>query len=521
MKTKCLAAAFVILAVLGSSVFAQTLSPDAPYQALLHRLDQQERRIQELESTRRLPSTDQAETPGGRYFSASHQTPSLTADERLRQIETGLDEQAGALDDLQKSLKGFIKPGHGDMTMKIFGRIDIDAWGFPGDSPGVNAFETGDVNNDPQNTFQFRRMRLGASGNLSSNMIYKVSFEFAGGNKTEFRDAYLGWNDLPLLRTLLIGNQKRPYGLDHMNSSRFNVFMERPYVIESINQDSRRLGIASYGVSEDLVHNWRFGVYNMRLIQDEGKYRGDSPQIEVAGRYASTIWYDESSNGRGYAHLAIAGTVAHPDGSAGSGVSGVGPFANEARFRHRPEARSASRWIDTGVINGASYYELLASEAVLNVGRMQIVGEWQNLFLQRDNGTGDDLFFTGGYAYVSYFLTGEHMPWNRKTGTLGRIVPFENFFLVNRSGGGVGRGIGAWQVAARYSYADFTDNDIFGGVGESLTVGLNWYWTPYSRMQFNYIHGMVRERLTSTGPNTQAVVRGDYDIVGVRFRVDY
>ena len=63
-------------------------------------------------------------------------------------------------------------------------------------------------------------------------------------------------------------------------------------------------------------------------------------------------------------------------------------------------------------------------------------------------------------------LTGEHMPWDRKSGTLARIKPFQNFWLVDRCNGGRSAGWGAWQLAARWSHADYTDEDIFGGVGD-------------------------------------------------------
>lgn len=43
---------------------------------------------------------------------------------------------------------------------------------------------------------------------------------------------------------------------------------------------------------------------------------------------------------------------------------------------------------------------------------------------------GPDLSFGGVYCYASYFLTGESMTWDRKSGQLGRVTPFENFFLV-------------------------------------------------------------------------------------------
>ncbi|MDG2015356.1 MAG: porin, partial [Pirellulaceae bacterium] len=131
----------------------------------------------------------------------------------------------------------------------------------------------------------------------------------------------------------------------------------------------------------------------------------------------------------------------------------------------------------------------------------------------------DSVTFHGGYAQAAYFLTGEHMPWDRKTGTLGRIKPFENFFSVCDCDGFLQRGLGAWQVAARCSYADFSDQDINGGVGRSLTLGLNWYWNPYARMQFNYIFGNISDR--GVPPTAAPTVDGDYQIAGLRFMIDF
>ena len=128
-------------------------------------------------------------------------------------------------------------------------------------------------------------------------------------------------------------------------------------------------------------------------------------------------------------------SYASPDGETGGDNGSVGPDQNEARFRHRPEARSANRWLDTGRIAGARDYHLLGLEKVLNFGALQFVGEYQNIWMKVDDGT--DLFFHGGYVQASYFLTGEHMTWKRSSGTLDRVKPFENFFLVDRWGGGV------------------------------------------------------------------------------------
>lgn len=441
--------------------------------------------------------------------------PDESLADRLSALEKKFDEMDDAQGELKSSLKGYAKSGNSGATMKVSGRIHADLWGYPDPSPGVNGFETGDNNDPPAARLGFRRIRFGVAGDLWKNTLYKVEMEFAGGNDVEFRDVYLGLTELPILRTLLIGNQKRPYGLDHLNSSRYNVFIERPFVVEAFNQDARRFGICSYGVSEDEAYNWRYGVFNQRLIQDEGNYISNHWQCQIAGRLANTIWYDECSDGRGYAHVAVSGTWADTAGDQNTenyADSGI----NEARFRTRPEARTVSRWLDTGVIDGADDYSLLGLENVINVGAVQFCGEYEQVWLQRD--AASELQFHGGYFYVSYFLTGEHMPWDRETGCLGRVVPFENFFLVDTCCDGVRGGWGAWQIAARYSRLDLADNDIQGGIGDSFTFGMNWYWNPYANVQFNYIYGNIYDNsLNAAG----GIDYGDYHVLGLRFRCDF
>lgn len=401
-------------------------------------------------------------------------------------------------------------------TIRFFGRIQYDIWGFPGDSPGVNGFETGDPNISPQDRMGLRRLRFAAEGNLPANMLYRFDMDFSGGGDSQFRDVYIGWREIPFFQDVLVGIQKRPYGLDHINSSRFNVFMERPMAIEAFNQDKRRLGVQAWGRTEDLGWNWRYGVFNQRNIQDEGDYVSDHWQGELAGRLANTLWWDEASAGRGYVHLAIAGSYADSDPDAltenyaGSGIS-------EARFRTRTESRAEERWLDTGVIAGADDYQLLGFESVVNLGPWQLCGEQQTVWLDRV--ADPSLCFHGAYLSLSYFLTGEHIPWNRQTGQIARVVPFENFFLVNTCNSGVASGMGAWQVAARWSYLDTADRDIRGGYGEAITTALNWYWTPHAKWQFNYIYGNITDNDLNAPPGAPNF--GDYHILGTRFQVDF
>ena len=432
-------------------------------------------------------------------------------EEKWEKQEEKWDEQGDENSSFSKALKKAVVSGTSNTkSMKIVGRVHLDYWGIPSSDAGINTIESGDPNTTPQDRIAFRRMRFGVRGDVNDLMEYRIEAEFAGGNNMEFRDAWLGFKELGWLGKVLIGNQKRPYGLDHLNSSRHNVFLERPFVVESFNQDARRIGIASYNVSDDQAWNWRYGLYNQHLVQNSGQYLSDHLQGEIAGRLANTAWYDETSGGRGYFHWAVSGTVAFPDGDGGP----LEP--NEARFRHRPEARTVERWLNTGRIDGADTYELLNFEAALNLGAFNITGEYQNLFLQRDTGF-NDIYLHGGYVQASYFLTGEHLPWKRSSGTIDRVKPFENFFLLrNGCNGCTVKGKGAWQIAARYSFADFNDQDIAGGVAESVTIGVNWYWNANARMQFNYIFGGIDDRDIDGVPTG-----GDYQIVGTRMMIDF
>lgn len=469
---------------------------------LIARLEAAEARLRELE-VRQSASPQISALPASGSSNLAFLNGGSIVDE-LDDLTSQVEENSESIASLEKGLKERVRAGHSASSMRLSGRVHADHWAFPNSSPATNAFETGNPAVDPQDRLGFRRLRFGVAGDVADNMEYKIEMEFAGGSNVAFKDAYLGFNNLPVLQTVLIGNQKRPYGLDHINSSRYNVFLERPFIVEALNQDARRLGIASYGVSEDLRYNWRFGAYNQQDPQFVGNYLGDAYQSEFAARFANTIWYDETSGGRGYAHWAVSGSYADPTTGA----------ASTARFRTRPEARTESRWLDTGTLLNTSDYMLGGLEGVINVGPFQTVAELMAVDVDQV-GADPNLQFHGGYVYVAYFLTGEHMPWERESGQLGRIKPFENFWRVRDCDGCVRQGIGAWQLNARYSYADFTDNGVLGGVGQSVTGGLNWYWNPYARMQFGYSYGKIDER------NVAGQTGGDYHTIGTRFMIDF
>jgi phosphate-selective porin OprO/OprP len=205
---------------------------------------------------------------------------------------------------------------------------------------------------------------------------------------------------------------------------------------------------------------------------------------------------------------------AKPDGDVGD----TDTNNNEGRFATRSEIRSNLSWLDTGRIAGADWYQVLGLEAIYNLGPLQIVGEYQATWMQRDSntvGTGPDLFFNGAYVYIAYMLTGEHVPYTRSTGTIDRVRPFRNFRLFSRDDPD-DCGWGAFQVALRYSYLDLTDEDIAGGEQNNLTLGLVWYFNSHASLQLNAVYGDIENRADVGG-----FTSGHFTALGTRLRVDF
>jgi len=135
----------------------------------------------------------------------------------------------------------------------------------------------------------------------------------------------------------------------------------------------------------------------------------------------------------------------------------------------------------------------------------------------------DDVTFQGGYAQVLYFLTGEHRAYNRKTASFGRVVPYENAYITRDTGF---CSLGAWQLGFRYDWLNLNSGLINGGNVSNITVGLNWFLNPNTKMQFNYVAANVNGAPIVPGPNNSLnggrfVGDGTINSLGVRLAWDF
>jgi phosphate-selective porin OprO/OprP len=228
-------------------------------------------------------------------------------------------------------------------------------------------------------------------------------------------------------------------------------------------------------------------------------YKDDDGGLALTMRGTYLPWYDEATDGRGLWHLGVSYSFRDTPNDT-------------VRFRQRPECHIASYIVDTGNIPDVPDWQILGLETAVVYGPFSAQAEWFCTFVRRT--VGDDLFYNGGYAYVSYFLTGEHRPYKRTAGVFDRVKPFENFFRVRAEDGNVYTGKGAWELAYRFSYVDLSEynsGENHPGTVYDHTVGMNWYLNPYTRLMFNYVN--------STLDNPLGV--GNMSIFEMRAQIDF
>jgi phosphate-selective porin OprO/OprP len=364
-----------------------------------------------------------------------------------------------------------------------------------------------------ENGADFRRARLAAKATLATNMNAFMQMDFGFPGRPTFTDVWVDWTDLPVLGNVRVGQWKQPFSLEVVSSFRYTTFMERSSLFQAFTP-FRHIGVGFYNHSHDLMTTWAASYF--RTGQDQfGGSLSTAGGNGLAGRLTHLAYYDEQE-GRSYLHL-------------GGGYFLNVPPHHEHRFRSIPEIFVGQNrangigtagfpvpgvfdgtpfFVDTGPLLGVDHVHTLGVEGLWVHGPLSFQAEAMTAIVDRE--ANPTATFEGAYAQVGYFLTGEHRPYDRKAGAIDRVQPFEEFFLVSTDNG-LERGLGAWEVAVRFSHLDLNDANVSGGQMDNLSVGLNWYCNPYCKVVFNYIHSWTEARTGERGEANAFALRTQMD----------
>jgi phosphate-selective porin OprO/OprP len=380
-------------------------------------------------------------------------------------------------------------------TFQIGGQLQADYLYFGQDAASQAA--VGDI----EDGSDFRRARFTARGEAFQVLEYAIGFDFALSGRPSFLDVFVAAHDLPYLGNFRVGHYFEPFSLERLTQNRYNTFMERS--LADAFAPARNLGMMAHDtIGDDQRATWAVGWFR-GASDDFGDDVGDDGEQAATMRMTWLPFYDEMSGGRGYLH--VGGAYSFRDSDEGV-----------LFFRSTPEARLSATgegtvpfFVNTGNI-AAENAQLLGAELAWVHGPLSIQSELMHVPVEQT--AGPDLHFRGAYLYVSYFLTGEHRPYLKRFGTHDRVIPFEDFFRVRTEDGSIAHGSGAWEVAVRWSKIDLDDENIAGGTLTDVTIGLNWYLNPYTRVKWEYINADLHQR-----PNNTSITH----IVGMRFDIDF
>jgi phosphate-selective porin OprO and OprP len=234
-----------------------------------------------------------------------------------------------------------------------------------------------------------------------------------------------------------------------------------------------------------------FGAQRPTLLNGE--------QVGIVGRLAARPYHDQDWN----LHAGFSGqTVFHPNVNA-SGTPGVS--RTTLTFGDFPELRiDFNELVNTGPLSarGAGVY---GGELGANWRNFLVEGEYYQIGVTQSKLPGvpaPRLGFNGGYVEGSWVMTGEPHPHDAESAAWARPKVDHPFSLADG-------GIGAWELAARYSTVSL-DSNVFPGVPQSLTGGvyggrqqiaalaLSWYPNDWLRFLLQFQHVDVN-KLNSAG----------------------
>ncbi len=375
----------------------------------------------------------------------------------------------------------------------VGGRTQFDTiWMTAGERVRFGPGGTGPISD----AFAFRRARFTIEGSLYEVVDFWFEYDFMNtfnaertgdplaANTPVPTDLWATFTKLPVLGNIRVGNQKPPLSFEHLTSSRFLNFIERSFTFDAFIgglDNGFRPGIQVYNWSADERMTWALGVFKNNTTVF-GWNVGDG-EYDLTGRVTCLPYYEH--DGRCLLHL-------------GLGASHRDTDDDQIRYRARTLLRNGPAALHTALLDLralAGNETLVVPELVLVLGPFTLQTEyfasWVNNTrfpinppaARRDRST---TFFQGYYVEMLYFLTGEHRVYDRRYPRFDRVAPHENFFFVDGSRGGWLLGRGAWQVGARYSWLDLNDSGIRGGEVHDLTLGLNWFFNPNMKLQWNY-----------------------------------
>ena len=365
--------------------------------------------------------------------------------------------------------------------LEMGGRLQVDsrAFHFRYSNWDADAGRSADL-------MDIRRARIDLRIIQRDTYEVKLSAEFGGG-KTKLEDGYVDWH-LFGESALRLGQFDYPFGNEPQRSSQYTMFIEKS-MAAALADGGRDRGISLQGGLFD-----RLFTYQLAAMQGAGDNRLDSNDAaDGVARLVFRVWGEEGNSG-----LWVGGSYVNGlHRSLGDEIA----LKAESRSGAGPDtAHPGVSYFKATIGKGIDYYVRkigYEATAVFEPVNMQV--ETFNLAYSIEH----PVAIKGGYVAASWVLGGGRRNFRQGNWRRAAVVA-----PITR------HGAGAWELAARYSWAEvdprfFEDNGLYEGWValnsppsgtsgvkqqtfytrklQAFTVGVNWAPDTYTTIMFNWV----------------------------------
>jgi phosphate-selective porin OprO and OprP len=373
---------------------------------------------------------------------------------------------------------------------------------------GFVQFDMGGYFQNPNQSTQFPRLNNGV--NLRRGRVYfvgkfddfrvNITPDFGGspdGAPTLF-EANVNYTGVKPV-TATVGYFHPYVSLEDATFPGNTLFLERPSIINierSVAAGIQRASLGANAATEDYFASAYltgplFGAQRPTLLNGE--------QVGLIGRLATRPFHDEDWN----FHTEFSGQLAfHPNVNA-NGAPGVS--RTTVTLEDFPELRiDFTSLVSTGPLSARSA-NVYGGALGASWRNFLVQGEYYQINLNQSKLPGvpsPRLGFNGGYVEGGWVITGEPIPYDITRAAWARPKVDHPFSLEDG-------GIGAWELAVRYSSVSLDSNvvpgvpqsvtgGIYGGQQQIAALALSWYPNDWVRFMLQFQHTNV-DKLNAAG----------------------
>lgn len=300
---------------------------------------------------------------------------------------------------------------------------------------------------------ELRRARV--QGELEWGDDWKAKLGIDVSDSLKLKDAYIrykGWD----WANLTIGQQKEPFGLEKLTSSRNTFMIERSMVTEAL-APGRTFGAQLSGSVSQL--NWQVGLF---------QESSDEQATAVTGRL---VWSDSDEDGNFY-HL-------------GAAFSERDLNVGEFRINETLEVNTSDSLIEGDLIYADSLSQT-GLELMWQYRGLVTMAEWQEADVESN--TEGTYEYEGGYYQMSYLMSGQNRRYKN-----GKLKGFD----ADKD----------WEFTVRYSQFELVQEQ---RKSQTWSTGFNFWFDNDLVLKANYIHAKYQDEGQIYGSDNAISIRVQY-----------